>query len=260
MAILMDTDYETIRLEADGEDLLWLVLDRPRVLNALSAAVLGELLDALPRIARSGARALIVRGEGRSFCSGADLMSLPDDVDLGDTDDIRRHMRRWRDVILGIRKLPVPSVAAVTGHAYGGGLNLALACDLVVVSESARLCQSYVDRGVPTDLGGSYVFPRLVGWGRARKLLLTGEVIDGIEAERIGLAASVATEDDLYAKARELAALLAAKDPTVIVEMRRLLDEGVEGSLDEALDREGEAVTSLLAAPGIREKLQSYRT
>ena len=116
-----------------------------------------------------------------------------------------------------------------------------------------------MDRGVPTDLGGSYVFPRLVGWGRARKLLLTGEVIDGIEAERIGLAASVATEDDLYAKARELAALLAAKDPTVIVEMRRLLDEGVEGSLDEALDREGEAVTSLLAAPGIREKLQSYR-
>ena len=202
---------------------------------------------------------LILKGEGRSFCSGADLKSLPDDVDLTDIEDVRRHMRRWRDVVMGIRSLPLPSVAAVAGHAYGGGLNLALACDLVVVAESARLCQSYVDRGVPTDLGGSYVFPRLVGWGRARRLLLTGEVIDGPEAERIGLAASVVADDRLYVEARMLASTLATKDPGAVAHMRRLLDEGVEGGLEEALDREGEAVAALLTTPDIAKKLQSYQ-
>jgi 2-(1,2-epoxy-1,2-dihydrophenyl)acetyl-CoA isomerase len=254
---VITAEYRTIRLEPDGE-LIWLVLDRPEVLNALSAEMLRELLDALPQVASSGARAMIVRGEGRAFCSGADLKSLTTDVDLRDPDEVLQHMQRWRDVVMGIRRLPIPSVAAVVGPAYGGGCNLALACDLVVAGTSARFCQSYVDRGVTTDLGGSYVLPRLVGWGRARRLLLTGEAIDGIQAAQMGLIAAAVDDDAVYVEARQFAVALAEKEPTVVMEMRRLLDDGTQGSLEEALDREADGVARILGTPQFNQRLEAF--
>jgi 2-(1,2-epoxy-1,2-dihydrophenyl)acetyl-CoA isomerase len=255
---LVESGFETIRLEEEGE-VLWLVLDRPETLNALSGQMQTELIDAIGSIAGIGAKAVILTGEGRSFCSGADLRRLPEDVDLSDIGAMREFMRGWADVILGIRQLPVPTVAAVAGHAYGGGLNLALACDIVIVTPDSRLCQSYVDRGVPTDLAGSFILPRLVGWGRARRMLLSGEVIDGEEAVHIGLASVVAGEASLHDEARRWATRLAAKDPQAVAGMRTLIDSGTDGSLEEALEREGEAVAAVLATPGIREKLLSYR-
>lgn len=249
--------YRTIRLEWDGP-LVWLTLDRPEVLNALSAAVLEELLDALGVVADSQARTLILSGEGRAFCAGADLKSLPTDVDLSDGDDVKRHMKGWRDVVTGIRELPIPSVAAVGGPAYGGGCNLALACDVVVASESARFCQSYVDRGVTTDLGGSFIFPRLIGWGRARYLLLMGEVVDGATAAEIGMVAKVVPDDELAQEARTIATMLSGKDPDVLMAMRDLLTEGQGGTLAEALDREGEYVTSILTTPEFQQRLETF--
>lgn len=256
MSVVTST-YRTIRLEWDGP-LVWLVLDRPEVLNALSADVLKELLDALGVIAESQAHVLVLRGEGRAFCSGADLKSLSSDVDLSDVADVRRHMARWRDVITGIRDLPMPSVAAVGGPAYGGGCNLALACDVVVAAESARFCQSYIDRGVTTDLGGSFLFPRLVGWGRARHLLLTGDVIDGATAFTLGMAAKVVPDLGLLEEARSIAIALAEKDPRIVLAMRELLDQGQEGTLSDALDREGEQVAATLATPEFRLHLQKF--
>lgn len=249
--------YRTIRLEWDGP-LVWLVLDRPEVLNALSAEVLSELLDALAVIAESQARVLVLRGEGRAFCSGADLKSLSSDVELTDISDIRLHMDRWRDVVTGIRDLPMPSVAAVNGPAYGGGCNLALACDVVIAGESARFCQSYVDRGVTTDLGGSFLFPRLVGWGRARYLLMTGDVIDGATAFSLGMAAKVVPDAELLDETRSIALDLAAKDPRIVLAMRELLDSGQEGTLAEALDREGEQVAAILSTTDFRRRLDTF--
>jgi enoyl-CoA hydratase/carnithine racemase len=253
----MTSAYRTIRLERDGP-LAWLVLDRPEVLNALSADVITELLDALGDIARSDARVVVLRGEGRAFSSGADLKSLATDVNLRDPVAVRRFMGRWRDVIMAIRNLPVPSVAAVAGPAYGGGCNLALACDVVIAAGSARFCQSYVDRNVTTDLGGSFIFPRLVGWGRARHLLLSGEVVDGETAATIGMAARSVADTDLLDTARSVALGLAEKDPAVVVAMRKLLDEGLEGTLPDALDREGDQVAEILSTPGFRTRLDEF--
>jgi 2-(1,2-epoxy-1,2-dihydrophenyl)acetyl-CoA isomerase len=251
--------HRTIRVSRN-RDVVSVVLDRPAVLNALSAEMLGELLGVLPEIETSGARALVLSGEGRAFCSGADLTSLSDDVDLTDPGDVRRHMGRWSELILGIRKLPLPSVAAVAGPAYGGGCNLAAACDIVIAAESARFCQSYIDRGVTTDLGGSFLLARLIGWGRARRMLLTGEVVDGVTAAAIGLASEVVPDDQLADRADEMAATLAAKDPQVMEKMRRLLDEGTGGSLDEALDREGDEVAALLAELKFQNGLEAFAT
>jgi 2-(1,2-epoxy-1,2-dihydrophenyl)acetyl-CoA isomerase len=251
--------HRTIRVSRK-RDVVSVVLDRPAVLNALSAEMLCELLEALPEIETSGARAVVLSGEGRAFCSGADLTSLSDDVDLTDPEDVRRHMGRWSELILGIRKLPLPSVAAVRGPAYGGGCNLAAACDIVIAAESARFCQSYIDRGVTTDLGGSFLLARLVGWGRARRMLLTGEVVDGATAAAIGLASEVVPDDQLADRASEMASVLAAKDPYVMARMRRLLDEGTGGSLNEALDREGDDVAALLAQPKFQHGLDAFVT
>ncbi len=251
------TDYRTLTLERAG-DVATLTLDRPDVLNALSLELLGELLEALRELSSSDARVLILTGRGRAFSSGADLSSIAVDADLADPSSVRVLMDKWRDAILAIRGLPIPSIAAVAGPAYGGGCNLALACDLVVAAESARFCESYVDRGVTTDLGGSYILPRIVGVGRARQLLLTGEVIDGRRAEQIGLASEVVVDEDLEARTMELAATLASKDPTVLHKMRSLIDAGLDGSLAEALDREGEQVASLLGSPVFQRRLESF--
>ncbi|MCB1246425.1 MAG: enoyl-CoA hydratase/isomerase family protein, partial [Acidimicrobiia bacterium] len=240
-------------------DIVWLVLDRPETLNALSGEMQSELLHALAAIPSTGARAMILRGEGRSFCSGADLIRLPQDVDLADESATMEFMRGWAKVILGIRQLPMPSVAAVAGHAYGGGLNLALACDMVVVADDVKLCQSYVDRGVPTDLAGSYILPRLVGWGRARRMLLGGEVIGGAEAVEIGLASVLVELDSLYGTARSWAERLASKDPAAMSAMRMLIDSGTEGSITGALEREGRAVASVLASPDVLRQLLGFR-
>lgn len=248
---------QTIRVEPTGR-VLWVTLDRPHVINALSSAMLTELTTMFETTDRYGCRALVLRGGGRGFSSGADLRSLANDVDLTDQAAIVTYMARWRRLILAMRQCAIPTVAAVHGPAYGGGLNLALACDLVVVARDARLCQSYIDRAVSTDLGGSYLFPRLAGWGRARRYLLTGEAFDGAEAERIGLAASVVAESELVTEASRLAELLADKDPAAVSEMRRVLDAGESGTLARALEAEGRAIARLLTSDTFRARLKAF--
>ena len=120
-----------------------------------------------------------------------------------------------------MRTVPVPTVAAVHGAAYGGGANLALAADLVVAAESAVFCQSYIDRGISPDLGGTVLLPRLVGVQHARRLLLLGEPVAATEALRLGLVADVVPDAQLRERAREVAAALAAKDPTALRVTRR---------------------------------------
>jgi 2-(1,2-epoxy-1,2-dihydrophenyl)acetyl-CoA isomerase len=220
--------------------------------------MLDELLDAVTVVGGSSARVLLVAGEGRAFCSGADLRSLPRDVDLSDRNSVIGHMTKWRDLISGIRALPIPTVAAVQGPAYGGGANLALACDIVVATQSAVFCQSYVDRGVSTDLGGSYVLSRLVGQAKARYLLLTGATVSGLEAAAMGMVARAVPDEDLDRVAAELADELAAKDPAALRAMREVLEAGGSGTLDDALHREGEKVADLLTSSEFRARLAAF--
>ncbi len=201
---------------------------------------------------------VLVTGGGRAFCSGADLRTLSTDVDLADRSSVLAHMTKWRDLITGIRSLPMPTVAAVQGPAYGGGANLALACDLVVAAHSAVFCQSYIDRGVPTDLGGSYVLGRLVGQARARHLLLTGATVTGREAAAMGMVARAVPDDELPRTAEALARELADKDPAALRAMKEVLEAGASGTLEEALDRESEKVADLLTSPAFRDRLAAF--
>jgi 2-(1,2-epoxy-1,2-dihydrophenyl)acetyl-CoA isomerase len=240
--------YDTLRLFGrDDGGVLTLELHRPHVLNAMSARMRTELLQVLADVTSGPWRALVLRGAGRAFCSGADLGAYLDEVDVEDAGAVRAYISEWHRVVRGIRALPVPSVAAVHGAAYGGGCNLALACDLVVVADSALLCQPYVDIGATADLGASWTLSRLVGLARARRLVLLGEVVNAEEAVAIGLAVERVTDERLAARSADFAARLAEKDPDALLANRRLLDAGAGTSLDRALDDEVEANVRLLS-------------
>jgi enoyl-CoA hydratase/carnithine racemase len=256
---LPDRDaFETIRFEPDGE-VVTIVLDRPQVLNAMSGRLRDELAAALEIIATGPWRSLVLRGDGRAFSSGADLGAYLDEVDVTDPVQSRAYIEAWNDVVLGLRRLPVPSVAAVHGVAYGGGLNLALACDLVIAARSARLCESYVDIAANVDLGGSYVLPRLVGLAQARRLLMLGEVIDAEEALALGLVAQVVDDATLVATAMDVAKRLAAKDPESLRATRQLIDSNLDVDLATALEREAEGIVARVVTPAFQAAVAPYR-
>ena len=214
------TSYRTIRYERTHAVGV-LTLARPDKRNAQNPAMwqelraLGETLTDDPDL-----RCLIVRGDGNSFSAGIDLIEGLGTVAAwaDDPQDRRNHAEgalaagtfRW------IPRLPCPSVAAVQGHAYGAGLQLALSCDFRIFAASARVGLIETRFGLLPDMGATVRLPRIVGESRARELILLGEVIDAQEAARIGLANRVVDDADIDAAARQLAGRLAAQPPIAI--------------------------------------------
>jgi len=245
--------FETLRLEPVDDDLCWLVLDRPTVLNAMSVAMRREMLDALEHLAAGTWRVVLLRGEGRAFCSGADLKDFPQQVDVSDTTQVRAAVDGWHEVIRRLRDLPQASIAAIHGAVYGGGANLALAADIVIAGISTQMVQSYVDIGASVDLGGSWLLPRLAGLAQGRRLLLTGEPVDGARAVELGLVSEVVADDDLLTHAEEVGRVLATKDPTVLRMIRSTIDGGLHSSLIAHLDVEADGVAALLGGNAFRD-------
>lgn len=249
----MDLDgLETLRCEAVDERRVWIILDRPRVLNAMSVVMRHELLAVLDHLATTAYRVVLLRGEGRNFSAGADLKDFPQQVDVRDPSQVRASVDGWHEVIRRLRNLPQSSVAAVHGPTYGGGANLALAADIVVAADSTRLVQSYVDIGASVDLGGTWLLPRLAGAAMGRRLLLTGEPVDGARAAQLGLVSEVVSDDRLLERALELADILASKDPSVLRMIRRTIHRGAAAELDAHLDVEAEGVAELLAGDAFK--------
>ncbi len=247
--------HVTVRVEPDG-DIAWIVLDRPERLNALTATMCRELAAALAEADEGPCRVVVLRGEGRAFCAGADLDQILHDVDATDAVAIRAFMNSgWQAVIRQISEMATPLVAAVHGPAYGGGANLALAADLVVAGESAVFCQSYVDRGIAPDLGATFTLPRLVGLAQARRLLMLGTAVPAPEALAMGMIAEVVPDERLLARARELATELAAKDAGALNIIRSTMERNLGADLPTALARESDAIAVTLGRPAFRAGL-----
>jgi len=198
--------FRSIRLEtAAGISIL--TLNRPGARNAINLEVVEEIRAALETLARDGqARALILTGAGAAaFASGADVRELRD----------RRAADALRGInsslFLEIEQFALPTIAAVSGYALGGGCELALACDLRIAGESARFGQPEVGLGIIPAAGATYRLPQIVGAGRARELILTGRIIDAREALSIGLVSRVVPDDRVLEEARSTAALIARK-------------------------------------------------
>ncbi|MBI3969252.1 MAG: enoyl-CoA hydratase/isomerase family protein [Chloroflexi bacterium] len=237
--------YEVITLERDGQVAV-LTVNRPKVLNALNAQVMSELDQAIDEIAAdAGVRAVVITGAGdRSFVAGADiseLRALP-----GATGALELSTRGHR-ILFKLERLPKPVIAAINGFALGGGLELALACDIRIAAETARVGVPEVNLGLIPGYGGTQRLPRLVGKGRAKLMVLTGDHVKAADAERYGLVEQVVPADQLMPTALELAKKLASKAPVAVAMGKRAVNEGVEVDLDRAATIEAQAMAICFA-------------
>jgi enoyl-CoA hydratase/carnithine racemase len=234
-------NYKNLILKKEDR-IATITLNRPEKLNAFDGQTLDEIMEAFREVAEdSNVRAVIITGAGRAFCSGADLSSSGLRFD-GVAANVK-HMQEVALLIMGIRNMPKPVIAAVNGFAVGGGCNLALACDIIIASEEAKFIEPYVLRGIHPDWGSTYFLPRLVGLAKASDILLTGRVVDAVEADRIGLVSRIVPADKLESATKELAIALAKSAPVAISMAKVSLNQALATDLPTALECEARAVT-----------------
>ncbi len=210
--------FAHIRLDQSAAAVATITLNRPETLNALSAAMVDELLEAIESLPASGARCLLIAGEGRGFSSGADLASgggLPEDV--GAT--LEKH---FNPLVEAIFALPIPVVAAVNGPCAGAGCSLALAADIVIASRSAYFLQAFINIGLIPDAGATWLLPRLAGRARAMEMMMLGERIPAEQAAEWGMISRVVGDEELAGESVALATRL-AQGPTVAYGILRQL-------------------------------------
>lgn len=210
-------------------------------LNLVSEELLAELDDALDRLEAADAgdvRAVVVTGSGdRAFSAGSDVKGFEGHRGAAG----RAHFMSEEAAFTRLAQLPMPTIAAIEGNALGGGLELALACDIRVASEAAKLGLPEVRLAVTPGAGGTQRLPRVVGVGRAKELTLTGRIIDAHEAERIGLVSRVVAAGQALAAAHEIAADIAQRGPLAVREVKRLIDLSTEVDIAAGLAAEVDA-------------------
>ena len=230
-------------------------LARPEAHNALSTALCEALLDALEEVAADGGvRAVVLAGEGPSFCTGADLKERRGKS----LAFMRRHNRLIAGAANAIAALPQPVVAALHGYVLGGGAELALACDFRVAAEGCRIGFPETALGIIPGAGGTQRLPRLVGPTAAKELIFTGRRLDAAEALRIGLVSEVAPEGRAGEAARALAARIAASAPLAVAAAKRAIDDGLDASLAAGLALEYRSQLALYASADWQEGLAAF--
>lgn len=231
-----DVDRE-VRTELQA-GVMRITLDRPESKNALTFAMRDRLIEQFIAVdADPAVRVVVLRGEGGAFCTGADLrgprptprpkpQGAPERV-VGDA--ARMITDGWQRLIASILDCSKPVIAAVNGTAAGGGAHLALACDLVLMSESARLIEVFVRRGIVPDAGGAYLLPRIVGIQRAKELMFLGDTVDGKRAGELGLCNAVFSDADFADGVEEWTARLASAPTTAIGFTKRMINASLDG-------------------------------
>ena len=232
-------------------------LNRPETLNALDSGLVASLSSELERTARDeSVRAMVLTGSEGSFCSGADLKEALADLDRGKA--LGERLAPFQAAIRSIAGAPQPVIAAVDGAAVGFGADLALACDMRLLSERAYLQEKFVGIGLMPDGGGTYHLARLVGPGRALELLMLGDKVDAARALELGLANRVLPAASLVDEAVALARRLAEGPPLALTAIKQATRLGLGGTLDDALAREAAGQTRLLASADLREGVLAF--
>ena len=253
----MSTTLETLIVErADG--VVTVTMNRPERKNAANGTMWRELQVVLENVAADrDIRALVLTGAGGAFCSGADL-SDPADVAGRPGDPYLVQMRALADLALRLHRLPKPTIAKVGGVAAGAGMSMALGCDLVVASESARFSQIFAKRGLSIDFGASWLLPRLIGLHKAKELAFFADILSAVEAESFGLVNRVVPDDELDAFVDDWAQRL-SEGPTLALSMTKtLLNNSLGVSMDQALEDEARAQATNFGTRDTREALIAF--
>lgn len=251
------TDASTVLYEArDG--VATITLSRPEVYNALNAGMHADLMAALRQAERDHAvRAIVLTGSGKAFCSGQDLREIPLD---SAAEVIGERLRAsYNPLVLKLRGLGVPVIAAVNGVAAGAGMSLAVACDLRVAGTSTRFVNAFARIGLIPDCGMTYFLPRLIGQSRAFELSALGGELDAPTALAWGLVSQVVPDDELLTAAQALAARLAEGPALALSLMKRALDRSADSTLAQMLEYEAQAQQATSQHPDFAEGVTAFR-
>ena len=235
-----------------------ITLNRPERMNSFTQTMHEELRNVLTRLASDGARVLVITGAGRGFCAGQDLndraVAPGQAVDLGESVE-----KNYAPLVKAIRALPIPVIAAVNGVAAGAGCNFALACDLVIATESASFLQPFCKLGLIPDTGGSYFLPRLVGTQRAMGLALFGDKLSAKRAAEIGLIFECVADTEFAARIDAIAAQLASGPTLGYARTKQAIYASPNNTLDAQLALEGKFMRECGFSEDYREGVAAFK-
>jgi enoyl-CoA hydratase len=251
-------EYTNIKL-AKENGIATLRLNRPGALNALSPELLAEFSHAVAGVAEDESiKALVVRGEGRAFCAGADLIFFQ--AAFNRPDQLTEYLRSLNGCLFQLEELPVPTIAVVHGYALAGGLELMLACDLALAAEDARLGDQHANFGLMPGGGSTQRLPRRIGMQRAMELLTTGRWLSGVEAAAWGLVLRAVPAASLDDELEKLAAPLRGKSRAGLGWIKSVARRGQDLPLRDGIALESETfVQYVITSPHPREGIQAFK-
>jgi len=232
-----------------------ITLNRPERLNAITFEVYHELTDFFVKLRdEKEVRVIVITGAGRAFCSGGDVIDIIGALQGRDAEGLLEFTRLTCDLIRNMRALPKPIIASLNGTTAGAGACIALAADIRIAAEEAKIAFIFVKVGLAgTDMGATYLLPRIVGLAKATELLLTGDFVEASEAERIGLYNRVAPRPHLEHATREFAEKLANGPALGIAKTKEMLNRETHMSFDSALEAEAVAQALCMQTPDFKE-------
>src|SRR6184192_3478846 len=228
-----------VLLEARHEGIATLVMNRAHRLNALNTKLIMALCSAFTRISKDeSVRVVVLTGAGRAFCAGGDLAQIAEGRASSDSKELELLLATGMEVVIAMRIMPQPVIAAVNGAAAGAGMNLALAADIRIAADEAMFGQNFAKVGLFPDYGGTYFLPELVGPSKAAEMFYTGDMIDAQTAFNLGLLNRVVPSAQLEAEAMTVAQRIASGPPLAIRAVKKVLFASQKDALERALEAE----------------------
>src|SRR5258705_12105614 len=246
--------------ETNASGVATITLNRPERLNALTFEVYRELTDTFTALKNEPeVRAVVITGAGRAFCSGGDVHDIIGELFKRDMEGLLEFTRMTCELVANIRALHKPVIASLNGTTAGAGACIALASDIRIAAEEAKIAFLFLKVGLSgADMGAAYLLPRVVGLAKATELLYTGDFISAAEAKRIGLYNRVVPASQLQDATRELAELLARGPAFALAKTKELLDREAHMNLEAALECEAQAQAICMQHPDYREAYEAF--
>jgi enoyl-CoA hydratase/carnithine racemase len=248
-----------VTLERRGST-AWITLARPEAMNALNPALVAQLSAAVHEADEdANVRVVVVTGSGKAFSAGADLKAISSADGSVDVDRMLGFVAEAADMIESLANLGKPTIAAVNGLALAGGLELALACDLIIASETALLGDAHANFGLLPGAGGSVRLTRRIGAAGAKRLMFSGDMIPATELVPCGLVDEAVPAERLESTVDDLATRFATKSPAGLAAMKHLVNYATDASLVDALEAEQKALATHAQSPDLAEGLAAFR-
>jgi enoyl-CoA hydratase/carnithine racemase len=236
-----------------------ITLNRPEKLNAFGGRMRQEIEEVVSDVCTDqDVRVIVITGAGKAFCVGGDVTEFVSGETKALTETSPSERPAMSKIVLALNQVEKPVIAAVNGVAAGGGVNLALACDIRIASEKARFAQVFTRRGVHPDWGGIYFLPRLVGYAKAAELIFSGEIIDAQEAYKLGMVNKIVPHDQLLEEVSTMAERMAKNAPIPIAFAKRGLQNFNQWNLAQALDYESYVLSVTLKTEDIKEGFTAF--